>query len=209
MLVTFNFDTQEKHTEISASPCPYESPPLSPVIIYGTPLLCNPDRLYVLAALLFQHSLSGPFLVDNIAPCSRHVALAIENFFAPLSVFVENQTIEPRGNAIGLYKGFVQCSPQREVFSPSFSEAAGDTIIRFVPEGVGALFSEHEMVIGTNLFMDTTSPQALRSSMCAYIGAAMLYCEDWQINTLCIRHTPAIQGVKALLASVSLDIDWC
>lgn len=209
MLVTFNFDTLEKHTEIIASPCIYESPPLSPVLIYGTPLLCNTDRLYVLAALLFQQYLSGPFGVENVAPCSRHVALAIEKFFAPLSVFVKNQTLEPRGNPIGMYTGFVHCCPQRNATFPSFREAAGDTIIRFVPEGVGALFSEQEMVIGTNLFMDTTTPQALRSSLCAYIGAATLYCEDWQINTLCVHHTPAIQGVKELLASVSLNIEWC
>ena len=215
MKIHFNFSMQEKRTEISAIPGRYEAVPLRPVVLYGTPILRNPDRLYVAAALLFRNYHSGPLSISDIEPCSRHVALQIERFFAPVDVFVMEQTIEPRGNPTGSFRGILTFSHTVEKLAGVLQSVEGDTVIRFVSEGVGAMFSEQEVIIGTNLLMDLEASDNIDSDICAHIGAAMLFCEDLQINTLHILKTngnemslQTLKSIKELLSAVSLYFEW-
>lgn len=215
MKLRFRFDSQEKCTTVHAEPNIYEPCPLAPAIVYGTPILRHPDRLHVAGALIFRGSISGPFSVADIDPCSRHVARQIERFFAPLDVFVETQTIATHYPPSGSLAARLTFSPQERLEQDVIDPRSGNTIFRLVPEGVGALFSEQELILGTNILVDTGSPQAASASLCAHLGMMILYCEDLQISDLYISRgwsanvsSEILQQTKLLLSAASLNLVW-
>jgi hypothetical protein len=213
--VRFQFDGDEKYTSVHAEPGLYEPSPLKPVICYGTPALRHPDRLHVAGALMFAEGISGPFSVADTEPCSRHVARQIERFFAPLDVFVESQTIATRQTPDGSLAGRLTFAPQDRLDEDGIDPRLGNTIFRLVPEGVGAMFSEQEVVLGTNLVVDTTSAQTALASLRAHLGVMMLYCEDLQISDLHLASgwrvrvaSESLQQLRQLLSVVSLKLLW-
>ncbi|MGF6861698.1 hypothetical protein ABIE69_002271 [Rhodobacteraceae bacterium MBR-64] len=214
MKILFNFDDEARRTEVVATPDPYESHQLNPVIVYGTPKLRNPDRLYVATALLFRGLISGPITIETVEPCSRHVALEIERYFTPFDVFVAQQTVTPRGCADGALRALLSCSRDFRSEHRDFNPQRGDTLFRLVPEGVGAVFSEHELVLGTNILTDADAPEKSVSGFSSLVGAMVLFCEDFQIRD--IRIPPAwtaiiapnvIENTRRLLSVVSLHLE--
>lgn len=213
MKIRFQFDADEKSTSVHAEPDLYEPCLLRPVIVYGTPILRHPDRLHVAGALMFGKRISGPFSVVDAEPCSRHVARQIERYFAPLDVFVETQTIATRRTPDGSFAGRLTFSPQERLDEDAIDPQTGNTIFRLVPEGVGAMFSEQELVLGTNLIVDTASAQTTLASLCAQLGAVMLYCEDLQICDLHLSGgwsasvpSQSLQRIRELMSAVSLKL---
>lgn len=214
MIINFNFDDEARRTEISATPELYESYALTPIIVYGTPKLRNSDRLYVAASLMFRNMISGPLTIEGIEPCSRYVAIEIERYFTPLDVLVTQQTFTPRACASGTLRALLCRTHDSKSEHSDFEPRHGDTLIRFVPEGVGAVFSEQELVIGTNLFTDAEVPENTVSGFCSLVGATVLFCEDVQIRN--IRIPPAwierigsqcLEEIRRLLSVVSLHLE--
>lgn len=202
MEVEFDFDRAEKTTSITASPGSYDAPVLRPVRLYGCPLTFNSDRLYVASALLFGEEISGSLAVKEHL-CSRHVGIQIARYFSPVDVFVENQTLDARAIPGGQYEFAIALSTFDQEFGADCDSSQGNVRFRLVTEGVGAIFSEHEISIGTNV----TSSDEMNSDMIGVlvkaIGLSILFAQDLHISAICVKLPEGADPADERLARVS------
>lgn len=215
MEIMFDFSTAQSRTTVSAKPQEYDAPILRPVEIFAVPYMQNPDRLHVAAALLFHKEVSGMIDLGKDITCSRHVAIQIERFFAPVDIHVRNQSLTasaiPNGSyvaALGIRVGNVQRPVHCDI-------SQGETLLRFIPEAVGAMFSEFEIAIGANLLHAQGSLDQSSDEIIRILGAAVLFCEEFQVSGFRLpagwRDSTAVsklQRVAALLSAVSLTLEW-
>jgi hypothetical protein len=213
--VSFDYSTVEMRTVVTAKRQEYDAPLLRPVEVFAAPYIQNHDRMYVAAALLFHREISGQLDLGESIACSRHVALQIERFFSPLDVTVRNQTFTPHAIPAGRYISALGFAVDDVHQTVECNKSGGEILLRFVPEAVGSLYSEHEIAVGTNLLHGRGSLDASVNDVVRHLGASVLLCEEFQIAGLRLpfgwRDPSAInllEKVGALLSAVSLTLDW-
>ncbi|MCO5132363.1 MAG: hypothetical protein M9932_17705 [Xanthobacteraceae bacterium] len=215
MEIAFDFSSAKQRTTISAKSQQYDSPTLKPLEIFAVPYLQNPDRLHVAAALLFHKEMAGLLDLGNAITCSRHVAIQIERFFAPIDISVKNQSFTPTAIPRGEYIAALGVRIDDNQQPVLCDTKLGEILVRFVPEAVGAMFSESEVAIGTNLLHGQGSLDASCDHIIRLLGAAVLFCEEFQISGLRLpsgwQEPSTIQRLEkaaALLSAVSLTLEW-
>ena len=215
MKVCFDFDDVNRMTTVTGTPGLYDASGLYSPQCFVMPRARHPDRMYAAAALLFNAELSGSLELVGDYSCSRHVALEIERFFGDIDMVVVDQEFTPRPRTIGDYItaiDFPFCASAKPV---RVDTSIGEFLVRYMPDSIGAVFSDHEIVLGTNISASSAEPDEVIDDVLRLLGFAVLMAEDFR--SAGFRLPPCwdsqaaeqrLQAAASLLLSVSLSLTW-
>lgn len=215
MKVNFEFSFSDQLTTITATRTSFDAPPPPPVQFHASLLSPDPDRLHIAAALLFHNEIAGELVLDEAVECSPHVAVQISRFFSPVAVTVRHQTFLPRAIPSGRFTMPLYIEVNGSGQQVRFAPMKGDVMLRFIPEGIGSMFSESEVTIGTNLCHCRGSMLSSLNDTIRLIGGAVLFAEELQVSAIrlpeelstawCLER---LARVDALLSTTGLSLEF-
>jgi hypothetical protein len=196
---------------VAAEPGVYDAMLLHDYVFDASPLLADPNRLAVAVSLLYHDVVSGELFIDGERSISRPVGIEIERFFMPVDVLVSPQSLTPVAIPSGECTAVLQYSGvSADLDKPRRN---GETTVKFMHGGYGAVFSQGEIVIGCNLRDIEHGGDG--DDLLRHIGALCFFCGELSIRNIVLANSSVILGqstklekTRRLLNVVGIDLSW-
>lgn len=213
MRVAIRVDYTNMKTVVIGTPGEYDAVPQTDILLGGAPTVRHADRDVVAAAMLFNDQASGELLTEGNEGCSRHVAREIARFFAPVDLVVQPQSLAPIDVESGSATVVIPFQPFHE--SAQDSHSAPPLLLRFVLDGVGGMFSDREVVMGSNLPSSFDDADESLPDMLRHVGAALLFAGDLRVQRIRLhanwrssQSQRRLEATRRLLSTIGISLDW-
>jgi hypothetical protein len=194
---------------VRAVPEAYDAVPhLDTLLMDGSPLQLNHDRLAVAAALTFGRYVSGS--LELAKACSPATAAAIARYLAPAHATVTPVTLEPRALPIGAGV-CIAADEDDEFVAPKNARGARRV---FVLRGLrsdrfaGSLATMESLDIATNAWLHARPGDGALQLRASSVAVAVLYAETLQVDEIAVPPLACqesdVKRVRDLLGSARL-----